>query len=227
MLELLCGQNTVREAIEYKVPLKVIYTTSKVDFEIEPSIIVKVVTKQELDKLTDYANHQGIAAEMKEINYFDASVLERDNPSKILVLDHIQDPHNLGAIIRSANAAGINHIVIPRDRAARVTATVLKVASGGMVGMKIVRVNSLFDVVRNLKERNYWIYSSALDAKAKPIKQTYFNDPMVIIVGNEQTGVSSTLLKISDEKFFIPMTGTVQSLNVSVATGIILFSISK
>lgn len=225
MIALICGRNSVLEAIENNVPIKVIYTTGKIDFKIDSSIDVRKITKNELDKLSGFANHQGIAAEMKEINYFDMSVLEKDKPTKVLVLDHIQDPHNLGAILRSANASGVKHLIIPRDRAAKVTPTVLKVASGGLVGTKIIRVNSLLEAVKWLKDKQYWIYASALEEKSRPIDKVIFNENMAIIVGNEKTGVSSTLLKLADEKFFIPMRGTVQSLNVSVATGIILFSI--
>lgn len=225
MIALICGRNSVLEAIENNVPIKVIYTTGKIDFKVDSSIDVRKITKNELDKLSGFANHQGIAAEMKEINYFDMSVLEKDKPTKVLVLDHIQDPHNLGAILRSANASGVKHLIIPRDRAAKVTPTVLKVASGGLVGTKIIRVNSLLEAVKWLKDKQYWIYASALEEKSRPIDKVIFNENMAIIVGNEKTGVSSTLLKLADEKFFIPMRGTVQSLNVSVATGIILFSI--
>lgn len=226
MIALICGRNSVIEAIENKIPLKIIYTTGKVDFKVDSSIAIKQVTKQELDKLSSFANHQGIAAEMKDVNYFDMSVITKDEPDKVLILDHIQDPHNLGAIIRSANAAGIKHIIIPKDRAAKVTPTVLKVASGGLVGIKIIRTNSLYEATKALKENNYWIYASTLDANAKSIDKVTFNSNMAIIVGNEQTGISATLLKLADEKFFIPMKGTVQSLNVSVATGIILFNIN-
>lgn len=225
MIALICGRNSVLEAIENDVPLKVIYTTGKVDFKVGKEVEIRKISKPDLDKLAGFANHQGIAAEMKEINYFDMSVLEKDSPAKVLVLDHIQDPHNLGAILRSANASGVKHLIIPRDRAAKVTPTVLKVASGGLVGTKIIRVNSLLEAVKWLKDKQYWIYASALAEKSKPINQVVFNENMAIIVGNEKTGVSSTLLKLADEKFFIPMKGTVQSLNVSVATGIILFSI--
>lgn len=225
MIALICGRNSVMEAIENKVPLKVIYTTGKLDFKVEQNVEIRQITKKELDKLSDNANHQGIAAEMIDINYYDMSAIDRDKPERVLILDHIQDPHNLGAILRSANASGVKHIIIPKDRAAKVTPTVLKVASGGLVGTKIIRVNSLFEATKWLKERQFWIYASALDEKSKPIDKVVFNANMAIIVGNEQTGVSATLLKIADEKFFIPMKGTVQSLNVSVATGIILFSI--
>lgn len=225
MLALICGRNSVLEAIENDVPLKVIYTMGKIDFKVDSSVDIRKVTKNELDKLSGFANHQGIAAEMKEINYFDLSVLDRDKPTKVLILDHIQDPHNLGAILRSANASGVKHLIIPKDRAAKVTPTVLKVASGGLVGTKIIRTNSLLEAVKWLKDKQYWIYASAIDEKSKPLDKVVFNENMAIIVGNEKTGVSSTLLKLADEKFFIPMRGTVQSLNVSVATGIILFSI--
>lgn len=221
MRELLCGKNTIMDAIENKMPIKVIYTTRP--NELKTNVNVRVVDRQFLDKLTR-ENHQGFVAELNEFNYYDLNVIFQDKPDKVLILDHIQDPRNLGAIMRSANAFGVKHIIIPKDRAAEVTASALKTSSGGYVGLKIIKVNSLIDVVTKMKDNSFWIYATALEG-ATDIKKTTFNYPMAIIMGNEEKGVSNTLLKHSDAKVFIGMDGTVQSLNVSVATGIVLFSI--
>lgn len=222
MAEFICGRNSVQDAIDNNMPLKVIYTTRKNEIKNATKENVKVVDKAFLDKLTR-ENHQGFIAELKEFNYFDLQEVFNDKPEKILILDHIEDPRNLGAILRSANAAGVKHIIIPKDRAAKVTASALKVSSGGYVGMKVIRVPSIIDAILKLKKNNFWVYASALDPEATELNQTTFNYPMAMVVGNEGKGVSNTTLKHADAKVYIEMRGTVQSLNVSVAAGIILF----
>lgn len=222
MGEFICGKNSVQDAIDNKMPLKVIYTTRKNEIKNATKENVKVVDKVFLDRLSR-ENHQGFIAELKEFNYFDLQEVFKDKPEKILILDHIQDPRNLGAILRSANAAGVKHIIIPKDRAAKITASALKVSSGGYVGVKVIRVPSIIDAILKLKKNNFWVYASALDPEATELNQTTFNYPMAMVVGNEGKGVSNTTLKHADAKVYINMKGTVQSLNVSVATGIILF----
>lgn len=224
MSKYICGKNSVLEAIENNIPLKKIYISNRVTLKNNNEINVEVKTMNELSKLTK-ANHQGYVAEIEEFTYYNIDEIRKDNPKKVLVLDHIQDPHNFGAIIRTANAAGIRHIIIPKDRAVKVTPTVLKIASGGQIGIKIIRVDSLYPSLKKLKDDSFWIYATALDDTAVDANYVNFNYPMVLIVGNEQKGVNKTLLKLSDEKIYINMEGTVQSLNVSVAAGIMLFKI--
>ena len=224
MREFICGKNSVQDALDNNLPIKVIYTSRKNELNNIQGRNVQVVDKRSLDKMTS-ENHQGFIAELKEFNYFSFDEILKDKPEKILILDHVQDPRNLGAILRSANAAGVKHIVIPKDRAAKVTPSALKVSSGGYVGIKVIRVNSLIDVITKLKKNSFWIYASALDEKASELNETNFNYPMALVVGNEEKGVSNTILKHSDQNVYINMKGTVQSLNVSVAAGIFLFKI--
>ena len=224
MREFICGKNSVQDALDNNLPIKVIYTSRKNELNNIQGRNVQVVDKRSLDKMTS-ENHQGFIAELKEFNYFSFDEILKDKPEKILILDHVQDPRNLGAILRSANAAGVKHIVIPKDRAAKVTPSALKVSSGGYVGIKVIRVKSLIDVITKLKKNSFWIYASALDEKASELNETNFNYPMALVVGNEEKGVSNTILKHSDQNVYINMKGTVQSLNVSVAAGIFLFKI--
>jgi len=216
----LSGKHSVEDAIKAGLKIEKIYISSKINFKLPKTVKVIAVSKEDLDKMTR-ANHQGIIAELRDVDYFDKSIILKDKPEKVLILDHIQDVHNFGAIIRSANAFGFSHIVIPKDRAAKVTGAVMKVASGGLVNTKIIRVASLSVFISFLKENNYWIYASALEDGINA-EQVTFNKPIALIVGNEQKGVSKPLLKQADEKIFIPMQGTVQSLNVSVATAILM-----
>ena len=226
MREFLCGRNTVIEAIKNELPIESIITTRKGEIQnlaSSSNFSIKESTRTEMDKMTK-ENHQGFIAIIKPYNYYDLDTVFKDKPSKILILDHIQDPHNLGAIIRSANAAGVFHIIIPKNRAASISLSSLKVASGGHVGIKVIKVNSLIDAISKLKQKSFWIYSSTLE-NANPIDEVVFNYPLAIIVGNEQKGVSRTLIKHSDDRIYIPMKGNVESLNVSVAAGIMLFKI--
>ena len=224
MRNIIFGKNSVIDAFKANVPIKKVYATNNTINLVPKHLDAKVLSMAEMDKLVK-GNHQGLIIEIKEVNYFNIKDIFVDKPEKVLILDHIQDPHNFGAILRTANAAGVRHIILPKNRSVEVTPTVLKVASGGQVGTKIIKVESLQVAVKDLKDNGYWIYATALDENAKSHKQASFNKPMAIIIGNEQKGVNRTLIKAADELVYIPMNGTVQSLNVSVATGIILFSI--
>ena len=220
MGKLICGKNSVLDALENKLPLSKVYLLKPTEKKIDNGIKVQITSKREMDKLTK-ENHQGFIAELKEFNYYTLDDLLKDNPEKFLILDRIQDPHNFGAILRSANAFGIKHIVIAKDRQVEVTPTVLKVSSGGYVGVKIIRVDSMQTAIKRIKDANIWIYATALE-KGTPVNKVTFNTPMALVVGNEGKGVSKPILKQSDQNVYIPMSGTVQSLNVSVATGILL-----
>lgn len=225
-LKFICGKNSVQDAIKNKVSISKILSSKKLDFDVN-NIKVEIVNKFELDRITNL-NHQGIIAILKnDFQYYSLDELLRHKPKIILVLDHIEDPHNLGAILRSANAAGINSIILPTKRSAEVNDIVLKISSGGFVGMKIVKAPSLQSTISKLKKANYWIYSSVLSKDSKNYSTINYNFPLVLIVGNESKGISKTLIKESDELVYIPIKGTVQSLNVSVATGILLFEIIK
>lgn len=221
---IICGKNSVIDAINSNLSIRKIYLLKP--FSFSKSINYEIITREEMDKITNL-NHQGFIAILEEeFNYYPIDQMIRNKPNIILILDHIEDPHNLGAIIRTANACGVSNIIIPKDRAAQVNSTVLKVSSGGIVNMKIAKSNSLQSTIDKLKKNNYWIYATSISNGVAYDKVTY-NFPLTIIIGNEGKGVSSTLLKQSDQNLFIPMRGTVQSLNVSVATGIILFEIMK
>ncbi|QJB71360.1 23S rRNA (guanosine(2251)-2'-O)-methyltransferase RlmB [Mycoplasma sp. 1654_15] len=223
MVKYICGKNSLLDAIKNNIPIKKIYLAKPlVDIDLK-KFEVKIVEKTFLDKLAKGINHQGFVAEVENVKYFPIESIFKDNPERILILDHIQDNHNLGAIIRSANAAGIKHIILPKDNCAKINETVIRISSGGFVGIKFVQVNSLLATIDKLKKRNFWIYSSALTKQAKSIETINFNLPTAIVLGSEAKGVSKSLLNQSDETFYIPMQGTVQSLNVSVAAGIILF----
>ena len=200
-----------------------LYLLKLPNFKINKNINIHIKTKNELDKMVSQ-NHQGFIAEIEDINYCSLQELLTTKTNLVLMLDHIEDPHNLGAIIRTANAAGVKYIIMSKDRSAKITPTVIKVSSGGIFGLKIIRVASLTDSLIKLKKGGYWIYATSL-ANGTDINNISFNSPTVLVVGNEGKGVSKSILKHSDQNIYINMKGTIQSLNVSVATGIALFKI--
>ncbi|WP_029513282.1 23S rRNA (guanosine(2251)-2'-O)-methyltransferase RlmB [Mycoplasmopsis primatum] len=225
----LCGRNTVIDAIKANLPIKVVYVLSSSHYsKIKEFSKIKVVVKDAVFfKEFDNNNHQGYIAFLKDFPIYDLETIKRDKPNKVLVLDHIQDSHNLGAIIRTSNASGFVHIILPKDRSADITPTVLKVSSGGFINIKIIKVANIAFAIDKLKQWGYWIYGSALDEKAQIYSNVIYNKPCVLIVGNEEKGISQHVLKSCDEKIYIPQFGTVQSLNVSVATGILMYEIIK
>lgn len=224
----LCGKNSVVDAFKNGYPIEklILQNAQNKDIFKNSKFPIEIRSKYEIDKITK-ENHQGFLALIKDINYYGLDVLSKDKPSIILILDHIQDPHNLGAIIRTSNAAGIKHIVLPKDRTAAINSTVIKVSSGGFINMKFIRVNSISSTLTWLKKNDFWIYATNLNSTAVKYNEAKYNFPLALIVGNEGSGVSKGIQKIIDENIYIKQNGTVQSINVSVAAGILLFEIIK
>ncbi len=222
------GKNSVLDAINNNIHIKKIFATRHYeDILKNTNITYEILDKTNLDLISS-SNHQGIIAEISDyFNYYTLEKIIKDCPPIILILDHIEDINNLGSILRTSNAAGVFYIIIPDKRAANINDTVLKISSGGFVNMKICKISSIQVAIDKLKKNNYWIYSSYLSKEAKVYHDVNYNFPMALVVGNESKGISSTIKKSSDELIYIPMKGTVQSLNVSVATGILLFDAVK
>ncbi len=223
----MCGKNSVTDAIKAKLPIEAVYVMSNFHTEkIKEFSNIKTVVK-DANFFKDYnsENHQGYLLFLKDFNYYEIDIIKKDNPKTVLILDHIQDPHNFGAILRTANAAGIKHIIIPKDRSTDVTSTVLKVSSGGFVGVKIIKVSNIVASINKLKSWGFWIYSSLLDQNAVPYNKVEYNEHCALVVGNEEKGISKPIINTTDVKVYIPQFGTVQSMNVSVATGILLFEL--
>lgn len=196
----------------------------------EAGITVDMVSKQELDRLVD-ANHQGIVA----ITQKAAMLTEEDipgllenlsAPAFILLLDGVQDPHNLGAIFRSADAAGVNLIIAPKDKAVGITPAVSKVACGATESVPFVQVTNLVRTMEKLKEMGIWLYGAAGEASAS-VYQIDFTGSVALVLGAEGEGLRRLTREHCDGLINIPMNGFVSSLNVSVATGIILFEVVR
>lgn len=224
---IMCGRNSVIESYQNGVKIDTIYLAKESNKNLFANFKGKIIIKDNafLDKLSEGENHQGYVALISNIKILDINYLIKNQPSKVLILDHIEDPRNLGAIIRTANAAGIKDIILSKDKSADLTPTALKTSSGGFVNMNFYKVSSISATITKMKENNYWVYATALDKKALPHTKANYNSPCAIVVGNEGKGVSKSVLSVVDQTIYIEQFGTVQSLNVSVATGIVLFDL--
>ncbi len=229
----IAGINSVITALENGTKVDVIYLDDKKDSKRINQVIelakkrkirIEKVDKLKLDLMVVGVKHQGVVANIDVLDSAKLSledVISKENPL-ILMLDGIQDPHNLGACLRSAAAAGVDAVIIPKDRAVGITPTVSKVASGGAEIVPIFLETNLGQTLEKLKKNNIW--SIALTGYTE---SSIFDMDMragtVIIMGSEDNGVSEKLMQHSDYKAKIPMLGDIESLNVSVATGITLF----
>ncbi len=189
-------------------------------------VSVQVAQRQLLDKKSDGAVHQGIVAVVQEGKQYQENdlpdLLDSIEAPLLLILDGITDPHNLGACLRTADAAGVDAVIVPKDRSAALNATAKKVASGAAETMPLIRVTNLARTLRMLKERNIWIVGTAGEAD-HALYESKLNGAIALIMGAEGEGMRRLTRENCDELVSIPMAGSVSSLNVSVATGVCLF----
>ena len=185
---------------------------------------------RKLDSMCGGAVHQGVVAVAAETDYFSveelytSTVAKGENPF-FVICDSINDPHNLGAIIRSAHCAGVNGVIIPKRRSVGVNGTVAKSSAGAVFSMPVARVSNLASAVRFLKECGVWIWS--VEAGGKPYYEQDFKGSCALVLGSEGEGVSDIIKKESDFIAGIPMYGTINSLNVSAAGAIVMFEAAK
>ena len=185
----------------------------------------KYVDIETLNKMSHNGNHQGIIVETypHEYSSFDEilkSVKDKEQPL-ILILDEIEDPHNFGAILRSADAFGVDGVIVKSKNQVPLNSTVAKVSTGAIEYVKVTQVSNLNNVIKTLKDNGFWIYAADGSGKDDYQKVDY-SGPVALIVGSEGRGISQLVMKNSDFIIKIPMIGHVNSLNVSVSTGILL-----
>ena len=175
-------------------------------------------------------NSQGVIALKQDFKFSSLdeilSIAKKSPLPLILILDEIQDPHNVGAILRSAECSGVNGLILTKHNSATITSTVTKVSAGATEHIKICQVNNLSQTIDELKEKGFWIVGSTLD-NAKNFTEVDYKIPIALIVGNEEKGIRKLTASKCDFLVKIPMSGKIQSLNVSVATGILLFEILR
>lgn len=197
----------------------------------EKRIVIVEMEKTKMDSMSETHNHQGVIAIVPPFNYCSVDDILEYAKSKgekafILILDGIEDVHNLGSIIRTAETAGVHGIIIPKRRAASVNATVSKTSAGAVEHMKIARVNNLAETIRYLKESGLWIIGTDMDTQVDYNKQDYTGD-IAIVIGSEGFGMSKIVKDNCDFLVKIPMRGKVTSLNASVSAGIVIYEALK
>lgn len=240
---ILYGRNPVREAIKSGRSIDKLLVTAAgsedgslreiVRMARERNIIVSEVARQKLDELClpygyagKSANHQGVVARVPECQYVElddilAAAQEKGQPPFVLVLDSINDPHNLGSIIRSAECAGVHGVIIPKRRAASVTGAVAKASAGAVAYMPIARVPNLTAAVERLKKEGLWVCGA--DMGGTPMTQAPLSGPLALVIGGEDEGISRLLKEKCDFIASIPLLGEMTSLNASVAAALLMY----
>lgn len=237
--EIIGGKNPVLEALRAERDVNKIWIaegvqkkgiTELLELAKERGVLVQFVPKKKIDSLTD-SNHQGIAAAVAAYNYaelddlFIAAANRTEDPF-FLILDELEDPHNLGSIMRTADAIGVHGLIIPKRRAVGLTAVVAKSSTGAIEHVPVVRVNNLSQTVDELKKRGVWI--AGTDAKESvDYRQMDAKLPLAVIIGSEGKGMSRILRDKCDFLYQLPMTGHVTSLNASVAASLLMYEVYR
>ena len=194
-------------------------------------IVMVEKDKKQMDEMAQTDNYQGVIAIVPPYEYCEVEDMldlakQREEDPFILLLDGIEDPHNLGSIIRTAETAGVHGIIIPKRRAASVNSTVNKVSAGAVQHMKIARVTNLTDTIRELKEAGLWIIGTDMDAKTLYHEQD-LKGPICIVIGSEGFGMSRLVKENCDFLIKIPMKGKINSLNASISAGIVMYEVAN
>lgn len=224
---LIYGKNVAREKINSKEKINKVFLSDKFNdkelFELIKKNKIKytILPNNILDKKVN-GLHQGIIIEVDDVETYDLNYLNKIKKSKpiIVMLDHLEDPHNFGAIIRTSEALGVDAIIIPNDRSVSVNSTVVKTSAGAIYNMPIIRVSNLGSAITKLKNYGYWIIGTDMDGQ--DYTKLDYDIPICLIIGNEGHGMTKTLKKSCDYIASIPMVGNINSLNASVSCAIVL-----
>lgn len=226
---LVYGRNSCLEYLKNSKIVKKVYLDRNFSEKSIISLLEKYnlnpyfMTNFELDQLAE-GNHQGIIIDVGDYIYSDIDDIIKDN-GLIVMLDHLEDTHNFGAIIRTCEAAGVDGIIIPKDRSVSVNSTVMKTSSGAAINMKICIVTNLSQTIKYLKDKGFWI--TATDMEGTCYTEASYTDSTCLVIGNEGNGVSELVKKSSDFIVSIPMKGKINSLNASVAAGIMIYEVLR
>lgn len=214
---LVYGKNVLKEVDVKKIRKAYIINNNYLDYLKSNKIKYEYIDKNKMDKMVT-GKHQNIVLDIYDYNYYN---LEDVDSNFIVVLDHLEDPHNLGAIIRTCECAGITNIIIPKDRACLVNETVMKTSAGALEHVKIILVSNLNNAISKLKKDNYFVYSA--DMYGKNFTEIDYPEKKILVIGNEGHGISKLVKENSDEVISIPMYGKVNSLNASASAAILIY----
>lgn len=234
MTQYVYGKNVVKQLLnERKKVYEILMAEGSKDAALEQEIKsqripLKVMGKKKMDQLLQAQNHQGIAALIDDYKTYELEELlasiPRDKTPLLVMLDGLEDPHNLGAILRTCDCVGVDGVIIGKHRNVKLTPTVAKVSTGAIDTVKVSMVTNLAQSIKYLKKQGYWVVGADLD-KSRDYREGQYDVPLVLVIGSEGFGISSLVKKNCDYCVRLPMAGTVTSLNASVATGILLYQI--
>ena len=228
---LVYGRNVAKEILRKdKKVLKIILQEGFDDKEINSLIEkgnfrVEVKSKRDIERLADGV-HQGIILDIPDYQYKELKYVLNNDPSFVVLLDHLEDPHNLGAIIRTCEAAGVAAIIMPKDRQVQINSTVMKTSVGTLDNMDIVSVSNLVNAIDTLKQNGFWVVGTALEDSVD-YREIDYSGKIALVIGNEGSGMSQLVKKNCDFIAKIPMYGTTNSLNASVAAGIMIYEVVR
>lgn len=220
------GKNVFNELKDNVKSIKKVYIAKNfndkeiIKFIQDNKISYSVTDPKNMDGMVD-GRHQGIIAVIDDYEYVDYKNMMGDNV--VVMLDHLEDPHNFGAIIRTCEAAGIKSIIIPKDRSVSVTSTVMKTSAGALEHVNIAMVNNLVNVIDDFKDNGYFVYAADMDGEN--YKNVDYANKVLLVIGSEGNGVGRLVKKNCDQILAIPMSGHVNSLNASVAAAILIYGI--
>lgn len=234
--DIIYGRNAVIEALRSGKEIDTVFVQKdlKVDgvaaLAKERGAVVKIVGAEKITSLAGTPKHGGVCAQLCAVQYAQLSDIlavseSKGKPPFIIIADEIADPHNLGAIIRTAEAAGADGVIIPKRRSAGLNSTVFKTSAGAAAWIKVARVANLVDTIKTLKKKNIWVYG--MEADGEPYDRIDFSGGAAVVVGSEGFGLSRLVRENCDVIVSLPMYGKVNSLNASVSAGILMYEIVK
>lgn len=239
--EIIAGKHSVTEALRSGRTINKIWIaenaqkhlTQPIIFEAKKlGVVIQQVDKRKLDQMAPGIQHQGVVAQAAPYAYAEVEDILQAAEAKgeapfILLLDEIEDPHNLGSILRTADCTGVHGVIVPKRRSAQVTATVSKTSAGAAEYVPVARVTNLGQTIEELKERGIWVVGTDVSASSEMYDTNVFDGPVAVVIGNEGKGMGRLIREKCDVLVKLPMKGQINSLNASVAAGVVMYEVLR
>lgn len=239
--EIIAGKHSVTEALRSGRTINKIWIaenaqkhlTQPIIFEAKKlGVVIQQVDKRKLDQMAPGMQHQGVVAQAAPYAYAEVEDILQAAEAKgeaafILLLDEIEDPHNLGSILRTADCTGVHGVIVPKRRSAQVTATVSKTSAGAAEYVPVARVTNLGQTIEELKERGIWVVGTDVSAPSEMYDTNVFDGPVAVVIGNEGKGMGRLIREKCDVLVKLPMKGQINSLNASVAAGVVMYEVLR
>lgn len=240
MEEFIAGKHSVLEALRSGRTINKIWIAENAQKQLtqpiiaeakQNGVIVQTADKRKLDQMVENVQHQGVVAQVAAYDYVEvedilALAKSKNEEPFILILDEIEDPHNLGSILRTADCTGVHGVIIPKRRSVGLTATVSKTSAGAVEYVRVARVTNLAQTIEQLKERGIWVAGTDVAAQ-QPLYKTNLNMPLALVIGNENKGMGRLIKEKCDFLLKLPMFGHINSLNASVAASVFMYEVVR